>query len=544
MSKSLARTIYSILILTLSLSCTQANPASPAQSAMPLPTLSSSQPPLTYDGSNTLNLVSHLPAPHWDVHLTPSNVLASWGPGIVYSRLLKFRSGSSIKSPSMLTECDLCTSWQQLDPVTYLFTIREDAFWHNTEPVSGRPVTGKDIEFSYTRQSTPGYPNAPLLESIKTVEAKNTGTVRITLNAPDADFLAKIASGYSKIVAHDAVAVNGHLKEGPVIGSGPWIWKGTGDGLGYVFESNPNYFEKGLPATERLNIHVITNEQTRVAAFQLGKIDILEAPSNILAQLEKDNPNISTLLYRESGTGLELSLKSNATPLDNLQMRKAIFNAMDPWTAIDSFWNGLGFVSLGMPVISEDWLLDEQELKNYLANPTKTTEFLSGGTQGLSPTFTLSIADYGDEYLAYGKYVAEELAEFGFNISTKIITQKDYPQDIWYGGNYEAFIGPMAPITTPNMYMYSVLHSRGAWNTHGYGNGDLDSLIEQQAMAMDGSLRKELAIQIQKHLMDKATRFMPISKVSAWVSWPSIKNFHPTLASAEYLYLAHIGVLD
>ena len=544
MSKSLTRTIYSFLILILGLACTLTDSPSPTQTPTPLPTQSLSQTPPPYDGSNTLNLVSHLSAPHWDIHLTPSPVLASWGPGIVYSRLLRFRSDSSLKSPSMLTECDLCTSWQQINPVTYLFTIREDAFWHNTAPVSGRSVTGEDIKFSYTRQRTPGYPNAPLLQSIKTIEVNDNGTVRITLNAPDADFIAKIANGYSKIVAADAVAVNGHLKEGPVIGSGPWIWKGTGDGLGYVFESNPNYFENGLPAAERLNIHVITDEQTRVAAFQLGKLDIIEAPSNNLAQLEKDNPSISTLLYREAGTGLELSLKSNTAPLDNLQVRKAIFNAMDPWTTIDSVWNGLGFVSLGMPVISEDWLLDEQELKNYLANPTKTTEFFSERPQGPSPAFTLSIADYGDEYLAYGKYVAEELAAFGFNVSTKIITQKDYPQDIWYDGNYEAFIGPMAPITTPNMYMYSVLHSRGAWNTHGYGDSDLDSLIEQQAIAMDGSSRKDLATQIQKHMMDKAVRFMPIGKVSAWVSWPKIKDFHPTLTSAEYLYLAQIRVLD
>ena len=247
MSKSLTRTIYSFLILILGLACTLTDSPSPTQTPTPLPTQSLSQTPPPYDGSNTLNLVSHLSAPHWDIHLTPSPVLASWGPGIVYSRLLRFRSDSSLKSPSMLTECDLCTSWQQIDPVTYLFTIREDAFWHNTAPVSGRSVTGEDIEFSYTRQRTPGYPNAPLLQSIKTIEAKDNGTVRITLNAPDADFIAKIANGYSKIVAADAVAVNGHLKEGPVIGSGPWIWKGTGDGLGYVFKSNPNYFENGLP---------------------------------------------------------------------------------------------------------------------------------------------------------------------------------------------------------------------------------------------------------------------------------------------------------
>ena len=88
-------------------------------------------------------------------------------------------------------------------------------------------------------------------------------------------------------------------------------------------------------------------------------------------------------------------------------------------------------------------------------------------------------------------------------------------------------------VGTPNMYLLSVLHSRGAWNTHAYSDSTLDSLIEDQAVALDPSHRQDLALEIQRHIMDKAVRFMPVTRVSTWVLWPKVKGFQPNLTASE-----------
>ncbi|MBF8266968.1 MAG: bac 5 protein [Dehalococcoidia bacterium] len=513
---------------------TQTTTPTPVPSATPLP----SPTPTTRSGE--LNLVIPVAAPHWDVHLTPSPVLAAWGPGIVYSRLLRFRSGPDTATPTMSTECDLCESWQQLDSTTYLFHLRRDVLWQDIPPVSGRGLVAQDIAFSYQRQGNPSYPNAPLLNSIQRVEAVDEYTLRITLKAPDADFPANLASGLSKIVAPEAVNLNGNLREGPNIGTGPWLWDGTREGQGYFFKANPSYFERGLPHLERLNVYVIADELTRIAAFRLKRIDLMEAPTGGLSGLKSNHPEIGSLLYREAGSGIEIALKSLSPPLDNLQVRKAFFSALDPWDAIDTIWGGFGFVSLGMPVADPGWLLPQEELRSYLANPDSSKELFASVPGELPLSLTLAVADYGDTYLAYGQRLAQELEAVGFTVSLKTVNPTEYPQEVWYGGRYSAFVGPIAPMTTPNMYLLSVLHSRGAWNTHSYRDPTLDSLIEEQATTLDPSRRRDLVLEIQRYAMDKAVRFMPVTRVSAWVWWPQVKEFYPNLTSSEYFHLAKL----
>jgi peptide/nickel transport system substrate-binding protein len=338
------------------------------------------------------------------------------------------------------------------------------------------------------------------------------------------------------------VALNGDLKEGPVVGSGPWVWDGSRGDTGYFFTDNPRYYEDALPGVARLNIQIVADQQTRITAFRVGRIDLMEAPAPQVAELREAYPEIGYLQYREPGSGLEIALKSLVPPLDNLQVRKALFNALDPWDAIDTVWGGAGFVSQGMPVADPGWLLPEEEFRDYLADPDSSRDLFSSAPGELPLSFTLTVADYGDTHLEYGQRIAERLEAVGFTVSVKTVNPTDYPQEVWYGGSYDAFVGPIAPMTTPNMYLLTVLHSRGAWNTHSYRDPDLDSLIEEQATSLDPSHRQDLVLDIQRHVMDKAVRFMPVTKVSSWVWLPQVKGFNPNLASSEYFYLARLDV--
>ena len=535
-----------VLVLMVTIACGRSSSPTEDATPSPIPTATPSQsltpvpPSTTTARAQELTIAIPVSAPQWDVHLTPSPVLAAWGPGIVYSRLLRFQSGPDAVTPTMSTECELCESWEQLNSVTYLFHLRQDVLWQDVAPVSGRGLVAQDIIYSYQRQVNPSYPNAPLLQSIQKMEALDDYTLKITLKAPSADFTANLASGYSKIVAQEAVAVNGDLSNGPNIGTGPWIWDGTRDGQDYYFKANDSYFESGLPRLNRLNVLVIPDELTRITAFLLKKVDLMEAPPTELGRLNDSNPEIESLMYREAGSGLEVALKSIVPPLDNLQVRKAFFSALDPWETMDTVWGGYGFVSQGMPVAAADWLLPDEELRAYLDDPAGSADLFSSVPGDLPLSVTLSVADYGDTYLEYGRLLAQQLEAVGFTVSLKTVKPTDYPTDVWYGGNYAAFVGPIAPMTTPNMYLFSVLHSRGAWNTHSYRNPALDALIEEQAVTLDPLKRRGQVLEIQRYVMDKAIRFMPVTRVSAWVWWPDVKDFYPNLTASEYFYLAKL----
>ena len=60
-----------------------------------------------------------------NVHLQFSPTLSSFGPGIIYSRILKFKTGPEVIQPSLEFECDVCESWQMTSPTRFEFKLRE-----------------------------------------------------------------------------------------------------------------------------------------------------------------------------------------------------------------------------------------------------------------------------------------------------------------------------------------------------------------------------------------------------------------------------------
>ncbi len=47
----------------------------------------------------------------------------------------------------------LAESWEQPDPLTYIFHIRKGVNWHDKAPMNGRELTAKDVEFNFHRMT-------------------------------------------------------------------------------------------------------------------------------------------------------------------------------------------------------------------------------------------------------------------------------------------------------------------------------------------------------------------------------------------------------
>ncbi len=45
----------------------------------------------------------------------------------------------------------LAESWEQPDPLTYVFHIRQGVHWHDKAPMNGRELTAKDVEHTFHR---------------------------------------------------------------------------------------------------------------------------------------------------------------------------------------------------------------------------------------------------------------------------------------------------------------------------------------------------------------------------------------------------------
>ncbi|MBM3926511.1 MAG: hypothetical protein FJ320_11135 [SAR202 cluster bacterium] len=505
----------------------------PTVTASPTPVIFT-PPPATPGGVLTAVVTTDIP--HRDFHQTISETLATRGPGISYSRLLRLKDAPSDSQPSLLLECDVCQSWQMLDSKTYVFKLREGVRWQNLAPVRGRRLTAGDIAYSYNRQRTEGWPGAPLLQALDSAQATDDRTLKLTLKRADVDFLLALADGHSKIVAKEAVEASGGLKEGPVVGTGPWIWQSTTRGEGSEFKANPSYFEKDLPFLDRLSFRLITDPETRVAALLGGVVDVLELPSQASQDHKQQLSHLPSFFSKCAGQGAVLAMNASKPPFNDVSRRRALFDHLGVYQ--ESFWKELGFFGVAaIPAIEPSWYpsVGHYQSPKDFGTPVP----LTGDTMNVE----LTVADFGDESIDVARNFEGELRDAGFNPTLRILNPGQYSEQVWQRGDYQIFIGPVPPSSSPNGFLFSVLHSRGQWNILQHQDTELDRLIEAQSTLEYHSPQRAAAVrEIHRHLLERAYLVSLPSRPIHWSHQPRVQGFHPNPANSEYFFWARTWV--
>jgi peptide/nickel transport system substrate-binding protein len=174
------------------------------------------------------------------------------------------------------------------DGLSYEFVLRDNAKFHN-----GEPVTAEDVKFSFERYR--GASHDSIKDRVAAVETPDPGRVRFRLKTPWSDFLTfyAIASGAGWVVPKKYVEQVGDegFKKAPV-GAGPYKFVSFTPGVELVFEAFDQYWRK-TPSVKRLVFKVIPDETTRLAALQRGEIDILYSIRGELAEEVKRTPGLT-----------------------------------------------------------------------------------------------------------------------------------------------------------------------------------------------------------------------------------------------------------
>ena len=170
-----------------------------------------------------------------------------------------------------MTSPSLAESWQESrDNLSYTFTLRKNAKFHD-----GSPVTAEDVKFSYERYK--GASNTLLKEKVKEVQVVSPSQVRFVLREPWPDFMlfyGTTASGVGWIVPKKYVEKVGDdgFKRAP-IGAGPYRVVSFNPGVELVLEAFDGYWRKA-PSVKRLIMRSMVEETTRAAALKRGEVDI------------------------------------------------------------------------------------------------------------------------------------------------------------------------------------------------------------------------------------------------------------------------------
>ena len=174
----------------------------------------------------------------------------------------------------------------------------------------------------------------------------------------------------------------------------------------------------------------------------------------------------------------------------------------------------------------------------------RATELQRGELAGLPlpVPLTLTVADFGDRYLELGAAYKERLESTGFEVTLEVLNPRVYAEQVWGEGRFQAFLGPIPPVSSPNAFLFSMLHGEGVWSLTGYADAELDRRIEAQSVAEEG--RAEMLRELQAYVLDRALLFMPVTGSSLWAWQPRVEGFAPNFAASEYFHWARLRVRE
>jgi peptide/nickel transport system substrate-binding protein len=230
--------------------------------------------------------------------------------------------------PGGLNTPSLAESWQESkDHLTFTFTIRKNARFHN-----GEPVTAEDVKFSFERYK--GASNTLLKEKVKDVQALAPNQVRFVLKEPWGDFMTfygTTASGAAWIVPKKYVQQVGEdgFKTAPV-GAGPYKVVSFKPGVEIVMEAFDGYWRKA-PSVKRLVMRSMPEETTRAAALRNGEVDIVYLLTGPTAEAIQKTPGFKVVAPLLSGAfWLELPDQWDPkSPWHDRRVRLAASHAID-----------------------------------------------------------------------------------------------------------------------------------------------------------------------------------------------------------------------
>ena len=237
------------------------------------------------------------------------------------------------------------------DGTVYTVKLREGATWSDGELVVAQHYVDGLIRLL---EPATAAEYAWLMYPILGSQAFNTGetddpstvgvraiddmTLEIELEAAASYFDTVLAFSTTQPVRLDVIEQYGELwwEPGNFVGNGAYLLTEWAHNDYVVLEKNPDYWGADDVTIEKIELPIITEQATALAAYERGELDVLADwyPSEEVPRILEDMPEHFRRLPRPGSYYIGLNMVR--PPTDNLNMRKALASAIDKRAILDN----------------------------------------------------------------------------------------------------------------------------------------------------------------------------------------------------------------
>ena len=217
----------------------------------------------------------------------------------------------------------LAESWELApDKTSYTFHLRKGVKFHD-----GSPFNAEVVKWNHERVLAS---NRPTMQRIKSIEIINDYTIKYHISEWDNTVLNDFRGGASIIISRVAFEKNGieWVLTNP-IGTGPFILYDYKRSSYHKYKRNKDYWQKGLPYLDGVEIHSITDPMTQLAAFKKGEMHALREIDVVMAEEIEKLGNYNIEFISGGHMILWFNNTSRESYMSDLRVREALEYAVN-----------------------------------------------------------------------------------------------------------------------------------------------------------------------------------------------------------------------
>ncbi|MGQ9554032.1 MAG: ABC transporter substrate-binding protein [Anaerolineae bacterium] len=382
--------------------------------------------------------------------------------------------------------------------------------------------------------------------NLKSVEAVDDLTVKITLCRPDPALPYKVAFG--SMAMHSPANLEkygggGDLGTNPV-GTGPYILKEWVRDDHITLEANPNYWGEP-PLTKTIVMRPITEAAARFLELQAGTVDAINNLGTDDFPAAQADPNLQILERPPLNVGY-LYMNRDREPFTDQRVRQAVGMCLDRQALVDAFYPPASlvaeqFIPPGVFGHTEgfQWYdRDVEQAKQLLAE--------AGYPDGISATLSLRdvVRGYMPEPAKVAEAIQAQLAECNVNVEINVVESAAYLDGAANGDFEMGLLGWLADYPDATNWLDFHFTGTGAGEQFGEPFQDIVDLLAQAAASSDPSVRQPLYDQVND-LLKQYVIMVPIAHGgSAIAATAQIKGLLASPLNQEVWSLVSKGDAD